>query len=470
MAAVLTESKKEKLLALLRERDRRARTNLLSTYQPYPKQIEFHHAGQDFRERCLMAGNQLGKTWSAGFEMAMHLTGRYPDWWTGRKWAVPIVAWCASETMEVSRDAAQRILLGRDTERGTGAIPGDDIIELKSYPNVAGAVTMAKIRHLTGGISIVIFKSYDQGRQKFQGDSIDIFWPDEEPPESVYTEGLTRTNATNGIVMMTYTPLLGMSNVTKRFLMEPSDDRIVVKMTIDDALHYTQEKRDQIIASYPEHEREARTMGIPVMGSGKVFPITEARIKYESGDVAIQPHWARISGIDFGWDHPTGWAALAWDRDSDVIYVYDCFGVRNSTPIMTAGMIRPKGDWIPIAWPHDGLQHDKGSGEQLAEQYRSQGLNMLPNRVTFEDGTNGVEAGIMDMYDRMQTGRLKVASHLTDFWSEFRLYHRKDGKIVKENDDVISAVRYAIMGKRYAVTKSETAPLVLNFRSQFRHG
>jgi hypothetical protein len=75
---------------------------------------------------------------------------------------------------------------------------------------------------------------------------------------------------------------------------------------------------------------------------------------------------------------------------------------------------------------------------------------MLPERVTFEDGTNGVEAGLMDMLDRMQTGRLKVFSHLVDWFEEFRLYHRKDGKVVKEFDDLMSASRYALMGKRFA--------------------
>lgn len=461
----MSTAQKRELLALLEERDRRIRTNKLATYKPYPKQLEFHAAGIDHRERCLMAGNQLGKTWSAGFELAMHLTGRYPDWWPGRKWARPIIAWCASETMEVSRDAAQRILLGRDTARGEGSIPGECIKDLKPYPNVTGAVTLAKIKHVSGGTSVVMFKSYDQGRSKFQGDSIDIFWPDEEPPESVYTEGLTRTNATDGQVMMTFTPLLGMSSVVKRFLLEHSEDRSVTKMTIDDAEHIDEAKRKQIIASYPEHEREARTMGIPVMGSGKVFPVAESLIRYDASDVPLQDHWPRICGIDFGWDHPTAAAWLAWDRDADVLYVYDAYAQRNATPVIHAAAVKARGPWIPCAWPHDGLQHDKGSGEQLAEQYRAQGVKMLAERAKFDDGSNGVEAGVMDMLDRMQTGRFKVASHLVSWWQEFRLYHRDNGRIVKVDDDVISAARYALMCLRFAETNKK--PKALKFASEF---
>lgn len=462
--ASLNYSEKLELADLLAEKDRRKRTNRLAEYKPYPKQREFHEAGAKFRERLLLAANQVGKTLSAGFEVAMHLTGRYPPDWQGRRFDHPIVAWVASETMEVSRDASQRILLGRAEERGTGAIPGDLILELAAYPNVKDAVSVAKVRHTSGGVSIVVFKSYDQGRKKFQGDSIDLFWPDEEPPESIYTEGLTRTNATGGMVMMTFTPLLGMSDVVKRFLMESSADRHVTKMTIDDALHYTKEERERIVASYPEHEREARAKGIPVLGSGRVFPVAEATLQYEGMQIAS--HWPRIAGIDFGWDHPAACAWMAWDRDADCVYVYDAYRAREKTPAEQSLAIRARGDWIPVAWPHDGLQHDKGSGEQLAEQYRGHGVSMLPKRATFEDGTNGVEAGVMDMLDRMKTGRLKVSKHLNDWWEEFRMYHRKDGQIVKKDDDLLSATRYGMMMLRFAITKP-TAITNFDFPSQW---
>ncbi|GLS17964.1 hypothetical protein GCM10007874_09800 [Labrys miyagiensis] len=118
--------------------------------------------------------------------------------------------------------------------------------------------------------------------------------------------------------------------------------------------------------------------------------------------------------------------------------------------ILHAGALRDWGSWLPWAWPHDGLQHDKGSGEQLAEQYRRQGLRMLEERAQFEDGTNGVEAGLMLMLDRMQTGRLKVFRTLVEWVEEFRLYHRKDGKVVKERDDLMSATRYGLMMLRHA--------------------
>ena len=224
--------------------------------------------------------------------------------------------------------------------------------------------------------------------------------------------------------------------------------RHVTRMTIEDAEHYTPEQRAAIIASYPAHERKARAQGIPVLGSGRVFPIDEDDLKVSAFD--IPKSWLRIGGLDFGWDHPTAATELAWDRDADCIYVTKSYAQREATPIVHAGALRAWGDWLPWAWPHDGLQHDKGSGEALAAQYRAQGLNLLPEKATFEDGGNGVEAGIAEMLDRMQTGRWKVFSHLEDWFAEFRLYHRKDGLIVKLNDDRISSSRYGMMMRRFA--------------------
>ena len=222
-------------------------------------------------------------------------------------------------------------------------------------------------------------------------------------------------------------------------------------MTIDDAEHYTPERRQEIIESYPLHERDARAKGIPVLGSGAVFPIRDEDILVEP--FPIPPHWPQINGVDFGWDHPFGATNCAWDKDADVFYVCKEYSARETTPIVHVGAIKPWGDWIPCAWPHDGLQHDKGSGDELAGQYRSHGLNTLPEKATHPEGGNGIEAGIFEMLERMQTGRWKVFSTCGGWMAEKRLYHRKDGLIVKLKDDIISSSRYAYMMRRFALTK-----------------
>ena len=235
--------------------------------------------------------------------------------------------------------------------------------------------------------------------------------------------------------------------------------RAIVTMTIDDAEHYSPEERAAIVASYPAHEREARAKGIPTLGSGRIFPVEEDSIT--CAPFKIPAHWPKINGLDFGWDHPAAGAQAAWDRDSDCWYVIKAHRAREQTPILFTPAVKAWGAWVPCAWPHDGLQHDKGSGKQLAQQYAAAGLKMLKDNATHApqpgepegSGGNGVEAGLMDMLDRMQTGRFKVFANLDDWLQEFRMYHRKDGRVVKERDDLMSATRYGLMMKRKAIVQ-----------------
>jgi phage terminase large subunit-like protein len=215
----LSEYRERYTKALERHRAR----NKLFSYKAYEKQLEFHANGLTARERLLMAGNQLGKTYCGAAETAMHLTGKYPDWWPGRRWDRPTRGWAGSVTGEVTRDTVQRNLIGPPRNRedwGTGMIPGDDLGRITMKQGVPDAIDGALVKHVSGGWSTLGFKSYDQGRAKWQGETLDFIWPDEEPPEDVYTEALTRTNATGGMIYITFTPLLGMSSVVRMFLQE----------------------------------------------------------------------------------------------------------------------------------------------------------------------------------------------------------------------------------------------------------
>jgi len=434
----------EKLLA---EQTRRTTENRLAYYAPYPKQKEFHALSLK-RERLLMAGNQQGKSLAGSMEVAAHLTGRYPEWWTGRRFDSPIRAWAAGVTGESTRDNPQRLLLGPLGAQGTGAIPKDAIKDVRMGRGLPDAVDTILVKHVSGKLSQLSFKSYEKGREKWQGETLDLIWLDEEPPLEIYSEALARITARSGMTFITFTPLLGMSDVVRRFLSESSPDRAHVQMSIADALHIPETERERIIAGYPEHEREARVNGVPMLGSGRVFPIAESAIVVDPFDL---PHyWPRIVGLDFGWDHPTAAVWVAWDRDTDTAYLYDCYRQREATPVIHAAAIRSRGADIPVAWPHDGLAADKGSGQTLAELYKAQGVAMLRERATFPDGGNSTEAGVLEMLTRMQTARLKVFPHLAPWLEEFRTYHRKNGRLVDKDEDLMSATRYALMMLRYA--------------------
>lgn len=435
----------------LEELERLRREWGMLTYRPYPKQRTFHELGLVKRERTLFAGNQLGKTLAAGNEGAFHATGIYPEDWKGKRFSKPTRAWAAGVTGESTRDNPQRILLGPVGSHGTGTIPKSHIVKTSSARGVPDAVETVLVKHVSGGTSQITFKAYADGREKWQGESLDWVWFDEEPPLEIYTEGLTRTNATKGVVFCTFTPLLGMSDVVMRFWNQRDHpDRSMVLMDIDDVEHYSQEEKKRIIESYPPHEREARTKGIPMLGSGRIYPVAESVIVEQT--ITVPDTWPQLVAMDFGWhDHPTAAVRLAHDVQSDVVHVTACYRQSEQPLPVYAAAIRSLGK-LPVAWPHDGLQFDKSSGVQIANLYKRHGLRMLTEHAQFpDDRKNGVEAAIQETLTRMQTRRLRVDGNLHDWLEEFRMYHRKDGKPVPERDDLMKATHYGLMMLRYAV-------------------
>jgi phage terminase large subunit-like protein len=447
---------------------RRFNKNLF--WKPYPKQKEFLDLGRLKRERLFMAGNQVGKSDTGAMETSTHLTGLYPDWWQGKVFTKPVIGWAAGETSLVVRDVQQDKLCGPhgvDAEFGTGLIPKDQFAD---KPSLARGVTDAydtiQVIHSVpvvkkgtyikvpsnDGISQLTFKSYEQGRQKFQGKTIDFGWGDEEPPMEVFEEFLARLTG-EGIMFTTFTPLLGRTALVNRYLDEKSADRGVVSMTLDEAEHFTPEQKAQRLAGYRRHMREARALGVPLQGEGLVFDFGEDLLK-EARIENVPPYWRKLWGIDFGIGHPFAAVLLLWDVDNDCIHVHHCIRMvsdeRASLPMHHAAAMKPIGINVPVAWPQDGTAREKGSGDPLATLYKAQRLRMLPTHATWEDGSVSTEAGILEMEQRMATGRFKVASHLSDWFEEYRTYHRKDGQIVKVRDDLMSATRVAIMAKRFS--------------------
>ena len=438
----LSPEKLRQIYEDMAELKRRQKENALQYYQPYDKQSLFHNASATARERLFLAGNQLGKTYSGAAELAYHLTGEYPSWWKGRRFLNPTRCWAMGETAESTRDTCQRLLLGPPNDPG-GFIPASSIKSKSMQRGVSDCIDTITIRHKSGGTSQLTFKSYNRQREKLQGETIHVCWADEEPPHEIYSEILARITATKGLVYITATPLKGMSEVVSKYLNESSPDRFALTMTIDDALHIAPEERQRIIDGYADHEREARANGVPMLGSGRIYQIAESVIKTDP--MPIPEYWPKVAAVDFGIRYfAVTW--LAHDRDTDTVYVYDCIKVKDQTPDQHALAIRARGTGIPVVYPHDGEAREKGTGKSLAETYRKLEVNMLDRPITFEDGTNSVERGISELTMRMQNGQFKVFSHLSDWFEEFRLYHRVKGIIHKENDHILDSTRYGYMG------------------------
>jgi phage terminase large subunit-like protein len=431
------------------------------------------HAVYDFtvpkHENYISNGIAHHNTLGVGYEWACHLTGRYPTWWPGKEFRRAVHMWAAGQTNEATRDNVQKILVGPPSQQnmwGTGMIPRDAIVDYSRAQGVPDLLDTLVVKHGGGGDvqaghSILNFKSYERGPLKWAGPTLDGVWYDEEPPLPIYTEGTARTQARGVFIVMTFTPLLGISDVVKLFFPKPTTtERFMLRMTIHDVGHYTPEQRVKIIAGYPAHERRARAEGLPVLGSGAIFPIDEEQIK--CAPFAIPKYWKRIAALDFGSDHPTAVVWKAKDPDTGIHYVYDMYALRRADPITHAALINSRGKWIPVAWPKDGL-NETAVGPQLARQYREAGVNMIHEHAQFlpmgegepPQTTVSVEAGVTEMLTLMQMGQWKVFSHLNDWFTEFSGYHRLNGKIVKKDDDAMSASRYALMMDRYAISESD---------------
>ena len=462
-------ARKDAVLQLLEEQARAKRENKIKSFQPYDKQQEFCAATVDRNEVVLQAGNQLGKSEIGSFMAAVFATGIYPDWWQGRRFDHPTRGWAAGESSVAVRDISQRKLCGPpgDEEQfGTGMIPKSLIVGKILGHGAGGAFDTIKVKHVSGGISEITFKSYDQERGKWQGATLDWIWFDEEPPVEHYLEGLARLVATNGLAYSTFTPLNGLNLILPRFqerTPEAMRDRIVVRMRMTDAGHLADEaRRKALVATFPEYQRRARIDGLPMLGSGAVFEDVELDsliepLRIVGPDVVhaqIGPidtrGWAWLWAVDFGISHPFAAVLLGWDRDRDTVYVLAETKIKGGVPAIHASRMKAIAANVRVAWPHDGTQRDKGSGEQLAAIYKREGLDMLPTHATFSGGGYSTEAGIMEMLTRMRSGRLKVAAPCIEWQEEFMGYHRKDGLIVKTNDDLLSATRIGIMQLRSA--------------------
>lgn len=442
------------------------RYRLKDFWTPYPKQRAFFATGR-FRERGFFAGTQLGKTECAAFEVACHLTGEYPPDWEGRKFDRPTKGWCVGENLKMTRDIMQKKLCGEpgDVEsHGSGMIPKHLFVgEPTSARGEANAYDSIQVRHKSGGISVLRFRTYQAGQMALQGETLDFVWGDEEPDDyAVYSELLARTTATGGFLMITFTPLRGMSQISIRFREEWSPERTFVQMGIDDIPpdgHIPPERRAALIAAYPEHEREARSRGEPMLGEGKIFKTPEGQIIEDIDPLSFPTYWRWGYGMDLGIDHPWACCLMAHDIDQDVIHIVSESRIAGQTPGQHVTAMRQlemrlfgRHMDFPVAWPADGGTRDKGSGEAIIKTYKQYGLRVMAEHATHSHlkgaSANSLEGGIQEMDEREKNGKWKVSRSCVFYLEERRIYHRKDGEPIRLKDDTLAAARYGMMMRR----------------------
>ena len=437
-------------------------------YKPYAKQQLLHREGKEYRQRMFLAGNRCGKTYSSSMEGSFHLTGLYPDDWEGLRFDGPINMWAASVTTESTRDILQagylgditnKDVAGADVERGItpfgcGSIPRECILDYVKRRGTPDAVDIVKVQHYNSkgepdGVSTLGFKAYDQGREKFQGTARHFIHLDEEPPYDIYEECLMRLagKGIRGYMLISMTPLQGMTEVCQSFLDNTDKNKCVVQMEWSEAGHLSDDEKQELLAGIPLYQREAREKGIPVLGTGRVYPVPESQISCEP--FAIPDHFPRAFAMDFGWSNPTAAMFGAVDPNTDTLYIYDEYRVSEQEPASHATVLLAKdAKWIPGVCDPSGLGTSATDGKVLIEEYQKLGIDLSP-------ANNSVDAGTMLVLNRMKAGKIKVFSTMTEFFKEFRVYSRdSNGGIKKKNDHLMDAFRYLVVsGQPLARTK-----------------
>lgn len=431
----------------------------------YKKHMQFFRLGANCSIRCFLAANRVGKTESGGgYEMTLHLTGRYPDWWEGARFDAPVRAWAAGDTSKTVRDILQLKLYGPWSKPGTGLIPAEDIVNKTPKVGVPEAIDTLTVKHYDekgnyDGDSVLLFKSYDQGREVFQGTEQDVIWLDEESNESIRSECILRLMTTNGILIETFTPLRGLTPIVMQYLPDGeaiesvvvSEDRALVMAGWDDVPHLNESQKKIMLANTPPYLRDARSKGIPSLGAGAIYPVPESEIVVD--DFAVPNYWVRLYALDVGWNRT---AALwgAWDRDSDIIYLYSEHYKGQAEPSIHADAVKARGG-IPGVIDPAARGRGQRDGEQLFKNYKDLGLQLSL-------AINGVESGIYDVWQRLSTGRLKIFKSLTNFKTEYRIYRRDEkGHVIKENDHLMDCMRYIVAADaKEWKTKDFNKPLV----------
>ena len=440
---------------------RATEANATLRFRPYEWQKKFFDAGRDNKQRLLMAGNRVGKTIGGSYEYACHTTGVYPDWWTGYRFNRPIKSWALGVTGEQIRDVVQKELVGDFDDNGelSGGMIGRPYIKMASVirsPQTKYLVKELRVKHVSGGDSVISFKAYSQGQHVLMGAGVDLIWIDEEPTDTdIYPQCVTRTatggnNKEGGLTILTFTPENGRTELVSQFIDDLQEGQYLLNVTWNDAPHLDEKMKNQLLAAIPEFQREMRSKGIPVLGSGIIYSVKDE-------DISIDPfqcpdHWLVINSMDFGYDHPQAVVQLWIDPDSEKIYVANAWKKSHCDAIQAWTAVKGWAEGAPVAFPADGWQHEKGTGKVVRNEYADAGFEMLGEHATWAEGGVSVEAGLLRILNQMKDNNFKVFSTLIDVFEEKRLYHRdQKGKIVKTKDDLLDAIRYGVMMKRFAI-------------------
>lgn len=388
-------------------------------------------------------------TTSCLFEIRCHMTGLYPKWWKGYRYTGPVTVWLCSDTAKSLRDNVQHKLIGSPDAPNSGMIPEKYLAAkpLRKH-GISEAKDKVSVKHISGGVSNALFKSYEEGRESFQGTEIHIILLDEEPPLDVYIECLLRTmhvdhGRTRGMMLLAFTPLRGMSEVVLKYLPngkfpQKMEYNYIIQIDWDDVPHLGEEEKARMLAEMDPYSRDARSKGIPALGKGAIYPIPDEEIMVDW--FQIPEEWPRFYGFDYGYTR-TAAVFVAVEPNTDNWYIYDCYVQDRAQVDVHVAALKAKGaDWM-LAASESALINSQ-TGEKMIDIYKSHGLRLLI-------ADKSLEAGIAKVWQMLSSGKLKVFKTCRQWFQEKNVYHKEeDGKITNLPHDLMDCTRYACIGSK----------------------
>ena len=468
--SLLSLPEKKRILELYKAQENIAKFNSIDNYftetgpnsrDAYAKYLPFFKAGDNHKLRAIFGGNRSGKSLTTCYELALHLSGEYPDWWEGKRFDRAYDWWVCGEETNLLRQSIIKTLVGPVGEYGTGLIRHRhlDFETMTDTTKVATTLTALRVKHKSGKYCQVDFKTYNMPRTSFQAAAVNLIF-DEEPPMEIFAEANLRTMTLgdDAMVIMNFTPKKGMGTLITEFLEghpvdtgEISKDKYLLRITMDDAPHLTQSDIATQLSMTPPYLRDAVRLGLPSVGEGNVYPIEPERIVIEPLGFPIPTSWKRFAAMDFGFKDPTVVLWFALDPDTGIIYQYAEHYLTDALVSTHADIIRAQnrlaGYQIPLVCDPSGGGTNSSNGEQVRQMYfKDYSIPMI-------SADNSIHAGIAKTFQTMVDGKLKIYKTCPNTIKELREYKKHKNGFVGA-DHAMDALRYGIMsGQQLAKSK-----------------
>lgn len=454
--------------------DEYKRYNKKEFYKVQGWQSDVIGKGKDIAIRGLIAANRIGKSDVGTYELAIHLTGLYPEDWIGYRFTGPIesIALGVDLATLAKSDQLQEKLLGKLEDRGTGFIPKDDIVEIKNKVGMGASVAeMVRVQHYDAdgnpdGVSRLLFGSYSQGQDVLMGLALQFVLIDECPTDdTILPQCIKRTWGFKGAarVLCTFTPEKGINRTVSAFWDEKGVyHNGLIRATLWDADIYTDEDKARMVSQIEPWQRNFSIEGIPSAGTGAVFQgILKENLT--SPDLThIPTHWKRMAACDIGFQDDFVVHFGAENPETGELWVYDEMTFKQTDAVLIASAVKAKQQgYIPLMMPRDA-KFERGLGTTFQKIFRDAGC-LMTNELAANwrlqpDGKNiAISPGIMYLRDLMQKTLFKITHKAELFLKEFDMYsYGNDGKFKDKYNHSIDTARYLSQGiGMYGVSEND---------------